>query len=166
MALRSDWSKNACPIARGVDVLGDPWVLLILRELFAGVHRFDELRTNTGAADNVLAKRLSDMVDAGLVVREAYREGARPRYDYLLTPAGSDALPVLHAYALWAEKHVPPRTEAGRFRLVCQACEQESAAGESCSGCGQELTSANVAWVRPHSDGQAVRLSVPRATAG
>ncbi|WP_313601002.1 winged helix-turn-helix transcriptional regulator [Aeromicrobium phoceense] len=151
MALRSDWSGKACPMARGIHVLGDPWVLLVLRELFAGATRFDELRDRTGAADNVLTKRLADMVEAGLIVREAYREGPRPRYDYRLTEAGADALPVLHAYALWAEKHDPPAEASGRLRVICRSCGQQSTQGESCSSCGAALTTDNAAWVRPGS---------------
>lgn len=162
MALRSDWSDKACPMARGINVLGDPWVLLILREIFAGASRFDELRDRTGAADNVLTKRLSAMADAGLVVREPYREGTRPRYDYRLTEAGADALPILHAYAIWAEKHDPPQTSAGKFRLVCRECGQDSTDGETCSACGARLTARSTAWVRPNSaDGTPRPLTGP-----
>lgn len=164
MALRSDWSQKACPMARGIHALGDPWVLLILRELFAGAHRFEDLRDRTGAADNILTKRLAAMVDAGLVVREPYRPGARPRFDYRLTEAGADALPVLHAYALWAERHAPPETAAGSFRLVCRSCGLDSATGEVCSACGELISTANAAWVRPHSpDGQPRPLTGPTA---
>lgn len=129
-------------------MLGDPWVLLILRELMAGVHRFDELRANTGAADNILTKRLNAMIDSGLIVRDAYRGGSRPRYDYLLTEAGADALPVLHAYALWAERHAPGSAPAP-FRLLGRSCDRESLSCESCSECGERLTVDSVAWVRP-----------------
>ena len=149
MVLRSDWSTQPCPMARGIHVLGDPWVLLVLRELFAGASRFDQLRDRTGAADNVLTRRLAAMVDAGLVQREPYREGSKPRYDYRLTQAGADALPVLHAYALWAERHAP--SDAGRFRLVCRACGQDSSRADTCSACGAALTTDTAAWVRPLS---------------
>lgn len=148
MVLRSDWSDKACPMARGIHTLGDPWVLLILRELFAGASRFEQLRDRTGAADNVLTARLGAMLEAGLVTREPYREGSRPRFDYRLTEAGADALPVLHAYALWAEKHSPSAT-GDRFELVCRSCGQESSRGESCSACGTALTSDSAAWIRP-----------------
>lgn len=151
MTLRSDWSQKACPMARGIHTLGDPWVLLILRELFTGAHRFEDLRDRTGAADNVLTKRLNAMVDAGLVVRQPYRVGARPRFDYRLTEAGADALPVLHAYALWADKHVPSAEPGGAFRLVCRSCGHDSDTGDRCSSCGVPISTQNAAWVRPHS---------------
>ena len=92
MPLRSDWSTATCPIARSADVLADPWVLLILRELFSGRTRFDELRDATGAADSVLARRLASMTEAGLVRRDDER-------GYLLTEVGRETLPILHAYA-------------------------------------------------------------------
>jgi DNA-binding HxlR family transcriptional regulator len=112
MALRSDWSDRACPTARGVDALGDAWVLLVLREILTGVHRFDEIRDHLEVADKTLANRLKYVVEAGLAIREPYREGGRPRYEYLPTQAGIDTLPVLQAYARWAEKH--RRTDSDR----------------------------------------------------
>ena len=69
MPLRSDWSSTTCPIAHAADVLADPRVLLVLREMFSGRLRFDELREATGAADSVLARRLASMTDAGLITR-------------------------------------------------------------------------------------------------
>lgn len=151
MALRSDWSHRPCPIARGIEAVGDPWVLLLLREVLAGVHRFDDIREHMEVADNVLAKRLAYMVDAGLVVRRPYRDGRRPRYEYIPTQAATDALPILHAYALWAEKHTPTDSDQQRLVIICRACGSESRGGESCSQCGQALTTSSVSWIRPTS---------------
>ena len=72
MPLRSDWSGNVCPIARGIDAGGDPWVLLILRESLAGARRFDDFKRRMDAADNVLSSRLSSMVSSGLLETRAY----------------------------------------------------------------------------------------------
>ena len=63
MPLRSDWSSERCPIARSLEVLGDPWVLLVLRQAFSGVRRFDQLRSELKIADNVLSSRLARLVD-------------------------------------------------------------------------------------------------------
>jgi DNA-binding HxlR family transcriptional regulator len=79
--LRSDWSEERCPIARSLEVLGDPWVLLVLRRAFSGVRRFDQLRTELGIADNVLSNRLAKLVDAGLLRRVAYRDHQQARYE-------------------------------------------------------------------------------------
>jgi DNA-binding HxlR family transcriptional regulator len=66
MALRSDWSGHNCSIARDVDILGDPWTVLVLRELFFGNGRFDAIRARLQVADSVLTKRLASLVEAGL----------------------------------------------------------------------------------------------------
>ena len=63
MPLRSDWSGEQCPIARSLEILGDPWVLLVLRQAFSGVRRFDQLRSELKIADNVLSTRLARLVD-------------------------------------------------------------------------------------------------------
>lgn len=152
MVLRSDWSERPCPIARGIDALGDPWVLLILRELVSGVHRFEKIREQVEAADNILAKRLKYMVETGLAARSPYQDGGRTRYEYLPTQAGADALPILHAYTLWAEKHTPSEGRARRLTIVCRRCGAESTSGEACSACGAALTAGNVAWIRPTYD--------------
>ena len=94
MPLRSDWSEATCPIARTLDVVGDPWVLLILREAVQGVTRYDDFRAALGVADGVLSRRLAAMVDDGLMTRAPYRSGNRTREEYLLTDAGRDLLPV------------------------------------------------------------------------
>ena len=105
--LRSDWSGDDCPIARSLDVLGDPWTLLILREVFSGNHRFDTIRDRLEVADTVLTKRLRAMVAAGLLEAVAYAGSTRPRYDYVLTAAGRDTRPVLKALARWDDAHNP-----------------------------------------------------------
>ncbi|WP_104090561.1 helix-turn-helix domain-containing protein [Arthrobacter sp. GMC3] len=149
MVLRSDWSTRPCPIARGINAVGDPWVLLILRELVAGVHRFDQIREQVGAADNILAKRLKYMVEEGLAVRAPYQDGRARRFEYFPTQAGADTLPILHAYTLWAQKHTPSEGHENRLSIICRSCQLESSSGEACSHCGATLTTANVSWIRP-----------------
>lgn len=107
MPLRSDWSDDVCPIARSLDILGDPWTVLILREVFSGNHRFDTIRDRLEVADTVLSRRLRAMVAAGLLEAVAYAGSARPRYDYQLTAAGRDTRPVLKALARWGDAHNP-----------------------------------------------------------
>jgi DNA-binding HxlR family transcriptional regulator len=107
--LRSDWSDDACPIARSLDILGDPWTVLILREVFDGNHRFDTIRDSLEIADTVLTKRLRAMVAAGLLEAVPYAGATRPRYDYTLTTAGRDTRPILKALARWGDAHNPRR---------------------------------------------------------
>lgn len=148
MPLRTDWSERSCPIARGINILGDPWVLLILREALTGARRFDDFRERLGVADNILTNRLKQMVTDGLLNRVPYSAGVRPRHEYTPTEAAADALPILHAYALWAEQHTP--TETGReLGILCRTCGQHSSRGELCGSCGATLMTSNVTWVRP-----------------
>ncbi|HSU71152.1 MAG TPA: winged helix-turn-helix transcriptional regulator, partial [Micrococcaceae bacterium] len=85
MPLRSDWSQRTCSIARGLDILGDPWSLMVLREVFLGNSRFEAMKQQLGAADNVLSKRLGWLVDGGLLAQRPYEEGGRSRLEYVLT---------------------------------------------------------------------------------
>ncbi len=118
MPLRSDWSAASCPIARSLDVVGDPWVLLVLRESFRGVTRFEQFRSALGIADNVLSRRLRQMVEAGLLRRSPYHAGNRVQHEYVLTDAGSDLLPVLHALGRWGEEHRPHPGRSARLPPV------------------------------------------------
>lgn len=149
MALRSDWSSRPCPVARAIDVLGDPWVLLVLRELVYGVHRFEDIRANIESNDKTLADRLERMRAAGLIRREQYSGTVRPRYEYFATPAGEDALPILHSLALWGDKHTDAPTLERHFEIVCTQCGATSRRAETCSSCGAELTPLNTDWIRP-----------------
>lgn len=161
MPLRTSWSDDDCPIARAADVLGDPWSLLVLREVFMGNNRFDGMKKKLGVADNVLSERLRRLAEAGLLIAEPYSAGNRPRKEYLLTAAGSDALPVLHALTVWAQKHT--QSPRGRsLRIICSTCGTVSASGAWCQTCGAELTAATTAWDHPKSTGSIIEL----ATAG
>src|SRR5947209_18150506 len=85
----ADYDSQVCSVARTVEVLGDRWTLLVLRDIFNGIRRFADLSQHLGVARDVLAKRLATLVDQGLVHRVPYQEpGARTRYEYRLTDAG------------------------------------------------------------------------------
>jgi len=157
MPLRTNWSQENCPIARGADVLGDPWVLLILREVFVGHSRFEVIRSELGVADNILSNRLRRLVDVGLLTQVAYGNGVRPRKEYRLTEAGADALPVLHALISWSDKHTV--SPSGKSIIVyCRICGRASTSGV-CATCGSELTAASTEWERPNAPGQRVILA-------
>lgn len=141
MPLRSDWSSATCPIARSADVLADPWVLLILRELFSGRTRFDQLREATGAADSVLSRRLGSMLDAGLLSRDE-----EPRAGYRLTDAGRETLPILHAYARFSRVTEPD--DAYGLTVTCARCGDAAASVDWCVPCAAPLDAATTQWAR------------------
>ena len=102
----SDLDSATCSIARTVALIGQPWTLLVLRDLFNGMRRFDDLAEHLGIARNVLTRRLAGLVEAGLVERTRYREaGQRARFEYRLTPAGRDLRPVLLALMAYGDAH-------------------------------------------------------------
>jgi DNA-binding HxlR family transcriptional regulator len=119
--MRAGDSNKACSIARTADVIGERWTVLILREALSGASRFQEFRETLRIAPDVLSDRLSKLVDAGVLAREAYREpGERARARYRLTPAGSELLVVLGALQQWGDAHLPhplSPTVARRGRL-------------------------------------------------
>lgn len=158
MPHRSDWSDKPCPIARGLDVLGDPWTLVILRELFAGNTRFDGLRTRLGASDKVLADRLSRIVTLGLAERVPYGGSVRPRVEYRLTDSGRETLPVLHALARWGAKHTEPPSNARPMVIACIRCGVPAASADWCITCGRPLTVEVAEWTYPGKDGPPLRL--------
>lgn len=158
MPLRSDWSSATCPIARSADVLADPWVLLILREMFSGRTRFDELRDATGAADSVLARRLSAMADAGLVERE---DPDAVRAGYRMTDAGRETLPILHAYARFS-RVTDPEGPWG-LTVTCGRCEEVAASVDWCARCAKPLDADSTRWARRSMGGEPFALTTGRA---
>jgi DNA-binding HxlR family transcriptional regulator len=102
-----DFSTDTCTIARAMTVLGEKWTLVVLREVFNGVRRFDDMRVRTGIPRQVLANRLAALVRHGLLRREPYQEpGTRGRHEYRLTPKGFDLYPVLVAVAEWGDRYL------------------------------------------------------------
>ncbi len=107
-------------MAHAAGILGDRWVLLILRECFYGITRFEDLRADLDAPRAVLSQRLSFLVSRGLLERRAYQEaGSRTRFEYRLTPAGSEAVLVLLALKEWGERNL--LGESGEIQLVERA---------------------------------------------
>jgi DNA-binding HxlR family transcriptional regulator len=97
----------SCPIARGLERVGEWWSMLILRDALAGLTRFDEFQKSLGIAPNMLARRLNSLVEAGLLERRRYSERP-PREEYLLTGRGRDVRPILVALYAWGNKHFAP----------------------------------------------------------
>ena len=99
---------SRCSIARSLEVLGQKWTLLIVREAMWGRTRYAEFRSRLGIAPDILSDRLATLVEHGILERRAYREeGEREREEYVLTAAGRDLLPVLTAFLAWGDEHRP-----------------------------------------------------------
>jgi DNA-binding HxlR family transcriptional regulator len=148
-------------MARAIDVLGDRWTLLILRNATMGVTRFEELRAGLGIADNILSNRLARLVDAGLLVRVPYRDRQRTRHEYRLTAAGADVLEVLHALAAWGGQHTEPSLPTEPLRIIHRACGSDLAPGSHCAGCDRTVERAEIAWVRLWRSPDPMQLADP-----
>lgn len=133
---------DACSIARTLEVIGDRWTLLILRDAFKGVRRFEDLQRDLGIARNILTDRLQKLVDRGVLSKTPYQ--SRPvRYEYRLTPKGRDLSPALVALMRWGDKWL---TEDGRPPLVLthKACGEPVDQSFICWHCDQTVTPSGI----------------------
>lgn len=133
-----DHHQQPSSIARTLDVIGDRWTLLILRDAFRGVRRFDELQRDLGIARNILTDRLQKLVDQGILSRIPYQ--SRPaRFEYRLTPKGRDLSPTLVALMHWGDKWM---AEDGRPPLVLthKTCGEPVEQSFICWTCDQTVT--------------------------
>jgi DNA-binding HxlR family transcriptional regulator len=113
--LKRDYEGQVCSIAGALGLIGERWTLLIVRDLFLGVRRFDAIQRDLGIARNVLRDRLDRLVEEGIVRRRRYQE--RPeRFEYILTEKGVDLWPVLHSVMSWGDRYAAP--EAGPATIV------------------------------------------------
>jgi DNA-binding HxlR family transcriptional regulator len=108
---RKSFTGMQCPIARSLERVGEWWSILILRDAFQGLSRFDEFQKSLGIAPNMLTRRLNALVDAGLLERRRYSERP-PRDDYVLTARGRDFRPVLLSLVAFGNRHFAPEGAA------------------------------------------------------
>ncbi|WPO97827.1 helix-turn-helix domain-containing protein [Pseudomonas sp. HR96] len=101
---RASFQAMPCPVARALEHIGDGWSLLILRDAFYGLRRFDDFRHSLGIASNTLTRRLNDLVANGLLERQPYQDNP-PRHEYQLTEAGRDLRQVILTLMAWGARH-------------------------------------------------------------
>jgi len=134
--------SRPCSIARSLSVVGERWTLAIVREAFAGAHRFDDFRKRLGIARNVLSARLRLLVEHGVLERRAYQQ-APQRFEYHLTPMGNDLYPVLVSLLRWGDHWLagdtgPPLT------LTHRPCGHDAEPTLTCGHCGDALRPQDV----------------------
>ena len=132
-----------CSIDRALQVISTRSAMLLMREIFYGVTRFDELTARVGISEPVAAARLKELVGAGLLEREPYREpGQRTRYAYQLTPKGADLLPVIVGLMRWGDRWTP--AEAGApVELTHLGCGETVRAELRCAA-GHQVTAPEI----------------------
>lgn len=108
----TDLDENWCPVARTLSLIGDRWTLLILRDCFLGLSRFDQFANSSGATRHIISNRLKRLVDAGILEKQAYSDRPK-RYEYKLTGKGQEFAPALSTFKDWGKKHLPVRRATG-----------------------------------------------------
>lgn len=138
MSVNTNAVQTLCPISRAEAVVGDRWTVLVLRELFMGSHRFDEIQAQTGGTPQMVAARLKNMEADGLVARRPYNERP-PRYEYHLTPKGQAFYSVVLALRAWGETWCKSPEEGLAVVYTHKTCGQLAGLGPLCEHCGELL---------------------------
>ena len=139
---RTNFGDMACSIARTLDVAGEPWSPLILRDVFAGIHRFDDIQRDLGISRKVLAERLKGLVEREVLERRSYSDRP-PRFEYVLTPKGWELCDVLLAMTAWGDRWTAG--DAGPPVLVRhKACGHATSVEPHCAHCGEPMHATDV----------------------
>jgi DNA-binding HxlR family transcriptional regulator len=136
--LRNDYPGQACSLARSLEVIGERWSLLIVRDVMNGNRRFSGIQESLRIARNVLSARLQRLIDEDILERRAYQESP-PRYEYFLTAKGLDLWPALMALMHWGDRHTPG-PEGPPVVVVHKGCGGTVSDRGICESCGQVLT--------------------------
>src|SRR3954452_23315150 len=137
MPLGNTYAGQTCSIASALEIIGERWTLLIIRDAMLGLRRFDELQASLGIARNILQSRLESLVAQDILVKRRYQE--RPaRYEYRLTDKGIDLWPIIVSLLQWGDAHAP--TAAGPpVMLEHRNCGGALNAHRLCERCGEPV---------------------------
>ncbi|HEX3459401.1 MAG TPA: helix-turn-helix domain-containing protein [Acidimicrobiales bacterium] len=133
---RKSFSDMNCSVAQCLEVVGEWWSMLIMRDAFLGVTRFDQFQQRLGISRNVLNQRLSHLVEAGVLTKVPYSDHPL-RHDYRLTDKGRDLWPVLTTMRQWGDKYAAPNGPP--LEVVHKDCGEPSVAVLTCSACGEPM---------------------------
>lgn len=139
---KASFADMNCSIAQSLEIIGEWWTLLVLRDCFLGIRRFDDFVERLGIARNVLTNRLDTLVGAGVLERRPYDEG-RGRFDYVLTDKGRALWPVMTAIRQWGDEWIlGPGHEP--VLLEHKTCGHRTTALPTCDHCGETLDARTV----------------------
>lgn len=127
-----------CSIARSLELIGERWSLLVIRDVFLGNRRFDAIQSSLGIARNVLASRLTRLLEEGILEKRPYQERP-PRYEYFLTEKGLDLWPTLVALMAYGDKYMLEEGREPPVRIVHKDCGGRVNDRRICEACGAEL---------------------------
>jgi DNA-binding HxlR family transcriptional regulator len=138
---RKSFAEIDCSVAQCLEVVGEWWSMLIIRDAFLGVSRFEEFQSRLGISRNILHLRLSSLVDAGVLIRVPY-SAHPPRDDYKLTPKGRDLWPVLNAMRQWGDQYAAP--DGPPITIVHRSCGEVTNPVLTCDRCGEKVVAQSV----------------------
>ena len=169
--MKREFAEWPCSLARAVDVFGDSWTLLIVRDALQGLTRFDEFQRSLHVARNTLSDRLGKLVDAGVMTKRFYQDNP-PRYEYLLTEMGRDFFPVLASMLAWGDKWLD---DGGGAPVTLHHGGHKIASQVICAECGEPVEHADIQFcvgpgypddVRPELDMRGRLAPAPAEPAG
>lgn len=138
--------EQPCLIARSVAILGDRWTMLILRDCFAGLRRFDQFQTSLGISRTIVTDRLNLLVAEGVLEKRPYQQNP-PRHEYRLTAKGRDLYPVLLAIFDWGRQHYPLKDGLPVIHTH-KSCGHAFTPVSTCSHCGEQVSAHDVSATR------------------
>ena len=133
MPLGTDYADQSCALARALEIVGERWTLLIVRDAFHGLTRFDEFRSSLSVATNILSARLQKLVEHGVLERTGSRGS------YQLTRKGRDLFPVLLTLMAWADRH-EPGADGPEVLILHKGCGHDAGGSLRCAHCGKPIT--------------------------
>ena len=145
MPLGSDYAGQSCALTRALEILGERWTLLIVRDAFHGLTRFDEFLSSLGLATNMLSTRLQKLVAHGVLERTG------PRGTYHLTQKGRDLFPVIMTLMAWADRY-EPGPDGPEVLIRHTACGHDAGGSLQCEHCGEEITLTDLRVVSASGD--------------
>lgn len=169
----NDIGDYHCSIAKALSVVGDRWTLLLMREAFMRTRRFDDFQTNTGASRAIVADRLRQLVDDGVLTKVAYQQNPE-RFEYRLTQKGLDFYPVMTSLMTWGDRWMP--IDEGAPVTLTHDCGHEFHPVMVCPHCGESAApnrvrarvspTARAAWAQERSGRSRRSVSVQRERDG
>lgn len=158
---RKSFEHMPCSVAQCLEIVGEWWTMLIVRDASLGVRRFDDFRERLGIARNVLAQRLAKLVAAGVLEKHRY-QAHPPRYEYTLSDKGRDLWPVLTSLRQWGDRYAAPHGPP--VEVVHTACGKATQFVLICEHCGERVSQRDVRAQprRPRKAAKRARLPVHR----
>jgi DNA-binding HxlR family transcriptional regulator len=149
--LNRTYDNQTCSVARALEVVGERWTLLIVRDALLGLRRFEDFQRNLGIARNVLTDRLARLVELGVLERVAYSTRP-PRFEYRPTDKGLDLFPAIHALGMWGDQYEAP--EGPPVRFIHRDCAGELDDRRRCTKCGADVPTRESRAVRGPGAGE------------